>query len=155
MRIFVLVVMLAGAGVAGAQPMTRPVPEREQVIWSTWPVAALAASSDVGGICLPASEGARLTAMSIRVTGASGGGAGDTVLTATDGTNTCTFTFPCTSAAGGTGTNPRTLRAAGVNAAGTGCTYARGACIAATVTTAGCTTTQPTLRTLAVQGMKY
>jgi hypothetical protein len=74
--------------------------------------------------------------------GSSGGGAGNTVITFTDGTNTCTATIACSASSAAAGTF---LAATVANGAGTGCQYAAEATITASVTTAGCTTTQPTL----------
>jgi hypothetical protein len=74
--------------------------------------------------------------------GSSGGGAGNSVLTITDGTNTCTATFACTATAAAAGTF---VEATIANGAGTGCRYAANASLTSSVTTAGCTTTQPTL----------
>lgn len=79
---------------------------------------------------------------------ASGGGAANTVITITDGTNTCTATIPCNQAppAGTSAAGP--IRIATANGAGTGCVYAASATLTASVTTAGCTTSQPTLRNI-------
>lgn len=85
------------------------------------------------------------TALSGAITVASGGGAGTTVITLTDGTNTCTFTIPCNSAppAGSNATGG--IRIAATNGSGTGCVYPPGAIVTASVTTGTCTTTQPTI----------
>lgn len=78
-----------------------------------------------------------LTKVMGQISGNSGGGAGNTVITITDGTNSCTATFTCASTQSGTGIVSATL-------AGT-CTFPANASITSSVTTAGCTTTQPTL----------
>lgn len=61
-----------------------------------------------------------------------GTGAGNYVATATDGTNTCTWTIACTTAAA-------TINTTLVNGAGTGCVYASGAAVTVSSTT-DCTT---------------
>lgn len=74
--------------------------------------------------------------------GVSGGGAGSSVITFTDGTNICTATVACTTTQSGQGGH---VILALANVSGAGCSYPANATITATVTTAGCTTTQPTL----------
>lgn len=77
-----------------------------------------------------------LTHLSINVTTASSATAANTVLTSTDGTNTCTFTFACNTVTNTTGVKD----VAGVNGAGTGCVYAAAASVTWSVTTQGCAT---------------
>lgn len=83
---------------------------------------------------------------------ASGGGAATTVVTITDGTNTCTVTIPCNTAPPAGTSTAGLVRVAGVNGAGTGCVYAASASLTASVTTAGCTATQPTFKNLDIVG---
>lgn len=118
----------------------------------TFTPTVLANTTALGGYGLPGlnSVGSTtpaftLTALSGQVTSASGGGAANTVITATDGTNTCTFTIPCNSNVPAGSQNTGAFRVAAANGAGTGCVYANAAGITTSVTTAGCTTTQPTV----------
>lgn len=83
---------------------------------------------------------------------ASGGGAANTVLTVTDGTNTCTVTIACNVAPPAGTSTAGALNVAAANGAGTGCAFPASATLTASVTTAGCTTTQPTLRNLDLVG---
>jgi hypothetical protein len=103
--------------------------------------------------------GHKLPAQAFTVTGvtayasiASGGGAANTVLTITDGTNTCTATIPCNSAPPAGTSAAGLVRVSTANGAGTGCVYAASAGLTFSVTTAGCTTTQPTLKNIDVVG---
>jgi hypothetical protein len=99
------------------------------------------------GHVLPA-QAFTLTGVTGYASVASGGGAANTVITVTDGTNTCTITIPC-NVAPPAGTSTAGLwRIAAVDGAGTGCAFPASAGITASVTTAGCTATQPTLRNL-------
>lgn len=114
------------------------VSQNEYPLWSAWPNAAMASSTKTGGFVTgPATT---LTRATVNVTSAGGGGAGNTTITVTDGTNTCTFTFLCT-VTNATGA----FSIAAVNGSGTGCVYAAGAALSASVTTGSCTTTQPTI----------
>jgi hypothetical protein len=112
---------------------------------------ALANTTKLGGYCLPGANSVgtarafTITAFNGGVTSASGGGAANTVITLTDGTNVCTATIPCNSAPPAGSSSTGGIRIAGVNGAGTGCVYPSSACITGSVTTAGCTTTQPTI----------
>jgi hypothetical protein len=125
---------------------------------STWYFNAAAATGScpaTGTGCI----GHRLPAQAFTVTGitgfasvASGGGAANTVITVTDGTNTCTVTIPCNSAPPAGTSAAGLVRVAGVNGAGTGCVYAANASLTYSVTTAGCTATQPTFKNLDLVG---
>lgn len=141
--ILVLAFLPAVAFGGGVQRVLPADPER--TLWSF--TVALSSSADLGGYKLPTERGFTIEGVTIKVSTLSGGGAGNTVITITDGTNTCTATFTCatTQAAG-----PH--RAVMANGAGTGCAYPAGAAISASVTTAGCTTTQPTARTIEFVG---
>lgn len=89
----------------------------------------------------------------MRVITASGGGAANVVITVTDGTNTCTATFACAGSGDAqlAGTGAKVVSV--VDGAGTGCTYAPGARVLASVTTGGaCTTTQPQFLNLEILG---
>jgi hypothetical protein len=106
----------------------------------------------LGGYALPGANGVgpvkrpfTFVALTGAVTVASGGGAGTTVITLTDGTNTCTFTIPCNSAPPAGSNAQGGIRIAAVNGSGTGCVYPPGAVVTASVTTGTCTTTQPTI----------
>lgn len=104
--------------------------------------ASLTAASFIFATVLPSAF--KFTKVDGMISGASGGGGGSSVITLSDGTNTCTATLSCTTSVGSVGTSTPYTVAAG---AGTGCSYAAGATVTATVTTAGCTTTQPTIMT--------
>lgn len=140
-----LALSLALFGVARAQGVTKPTPARPASLWSAQP-GALGGSLRTGGY-YQLEAPFRFTKMSFDISTASGGGAGNTVLTVTDGTNTCTFTLACA-----TSQSLGVYSAAATNGAGTGCVYAAGAVISSTVTTAGCTTTQPTPRIIVFTG---
>ncbi len=125
----------------------------EQIIIPWWFNAAAATGScpATGTGCAGHTVGAHpviITAVTGYVSVVGGGGAGNTVLTITDGTNTCTATFACASVTNSTGTK----RVATANGAGTGCVYAANAALSAYVSTAGCTTTQPTFRNIDIVG---
>lgn len=129
----------------------------EHTLWSWFfnAAAATGACPATGTGCtghiLPA-RAFTVTAVTGLVSVVSGGGAANTVWTITDGTNTCTATFTCnTSAITGTA-NTGAKRVATANGAGTGCVYPASAALTISVTTAGCTTTQPTFRNVDVVG---
>lgn len=125
---------------------------------SSWYFNAAAATGScpaTGTGCI----GHQLPAQAFTVTGitgfasvASGGGAANTVITVTDGTNTCTVTIPCNVAPPAGTSTAGLVRIAGVNGAGTGCVYAASASLTYSVTTAGCTATQPTFKNLDLLG---
>lgn len=94
----------------------------------------LATGTNYSGFKLP--QAWTLTHLSINVTTASAATVANTVITTTDGTNTCTFTFACNTDSNTTGVKDK----AGVNGAGTGCVYAAGALVTLSVTTQGCAT---------------
>lgn len=123
---------------AHAGGVVRPSRPREDRLWSSYRNTALTAAMGLGGYKLPA-RGFRVEAVHMAVSIVGGGGAGNTVITLTDGTNTCVATFTCVALQS---TGP--LRVAAVSGAGTGCNYAPTAAVTASVTTAGCTTTQVT-----------
>ena len=133
---------------ARADIMQSDVPAPESTLWSSSNLlgSTLAAALGLGGHVLPAHP-CKITAVSVNVSIVSGGGAGNTVITLTDGTNTCTATLACatTSATGA-------YRIVTANGAGSGCAYPANAKIVASVTTAGCTVTQPTITNLEVIG---
>jgi len=92
------------------------------------------------------------TAITAEASVASGGGAANTVITCTDATNTCTFTIPCNSAPPNGTSSAGPIRISAANGAGTGCVYAASASLTCSVTTAGCTTTQPTMHDIQFKG---
>lgn len=95
-------------------------------------------ASTFGGTVQP--RAFRVVQADAQVYATGGGGAGNTVWTITDGTNTCTLTLACTTSAA-TGAYLLTV----ANGAGTGCNFAANVGVTSSVTTAGCTSTQPTL----------
>lgn len=103
---------------------------------------ALSTYAALGGTVIGARP-FQITRATLTVTSASGGGAGSTVATATDGTNTCTMTWACTVTNSGT---PKTVAGSVANGTGSGCLFPPGAAIYWSVSTAGCTSTQPTAR---------
>jgi hypothetical protein len=147
MRTFVLSLLLLPL-FASAQGISRVKPYDEELLWSWSPQTAAAGGSNQAGRVL-VNRGARVTAVEIYVSTGGGGGAGSTVYTITDGTNTCTASFLCTvTAVAGS------YRATAANGAGTGCSYAPGATLTASITTGTCTTTQPTIRLFSVQAKR-
>lgn len=128
---------------ASAAGVSRPRPAPEAPLWTAWRNTALPAAAQLGGYVLPSTRGVTMTALTAYVNVVSGGGAGNTVITITDGTNTCTATISCVATQ-----SLGAMRVALVNGAGTGCVYAPGAVLSASVTTAGCTTTQPSVLNL-------
>lgn len=141
--------LIVGAFVAHAN-VQRPGVKTEEIVWPIGHVNAMALSSSVqlGGRKFTGT-GYVLTNISVRVPSgyASGGGAGNTVITATDGSNTCTFAIPCS-----VSQSSGVYTVAGANGSGTGCAYGGTAGVAASVTTAGCTTTQPSFNALLFLG---
>lgn len=137
MRRVIVIAVLAWAWVADAQGVARPRPaDPETLLWTTYRNTALTVSMSLAGRVLPAARGFRIEAVAMNVN-TSSSGAGNTVITVTDGTNACTATFACLN----TTTGPR--RVSTVTSAGAGCQFAAGATVTASVTTAGCATTQP------------
>lgn len=138
--IFILALALPLVALANAKREVRPPPE---YLLYTAPAGLAAVNSALGGYAISPARGFRITAVGMRVTSASGGGAGNTVISIGDGTNTCTATLPCA-----TSQTTGTYRVTGAGGGGTGCSFAANAKLLATVTTAGCTTTQPTFNTV-------
>jgi hypothetical protein len=120
-------------------------------------LVTLSAALKLGGYALPGTNSVGIsraftfTAIAGAVTANSGGGAANSVITLTDGTNTCTATIPCNVNSPGGSQNNGGLRLATANGSGLGCAFPAGADITASVTTAGCTTTQPSVN-LAFEG---
>lgn len=144
MRLLLVVCALAAAFPAGAN-VSRTRPEVPATLWAAAPNGAM--SSVALGCRKLRTRGFIFEAVNLGVYVAGGGGAGNTVITITDGTNTCTATFACstTNATGG-------KEVVVANGAGTGCAYAVGADVCASVTTAGCTSTQPAVRNVEFSG---
>jgi hypothetical protein len=145
-------------GVTGKLTATTWIASASSHTLTTWWLNAAAAT----GACPVTGTGCVghvLPAQAFTVTGitgyasvASGGGAANTVITVTDGTNTCTVTIPCNSAPPDGTSTAGLVRVSGVAGVGTGCVYAASAAITASITTAGCTATQPTFKNLDLVG---
>lgn len=138
---FALMLALCLLVPASTRANTAPRPlTKAQLPMLLWSRAGSTANLNawLGGANAPA--GLRITHASGQVSGTSGGGAGNTVVTISDGTNTCLVTWTCVSTNIATGAS---VAASVADGTGTGCTFAAGASLRATVTTAGCTTTQP------------
>ncbi len=141
---FLPVLVLSGGAFGQGIEVSRPTPEVN--LMSFWPnVGMTGPGLQLGGHL--ANRPFRITAVTGYVSTVSGGGAGNTVWTFTDGTNTCTATLACTTSA-----SLVAFRVQAVNGAGTGCSYAALVPITVSVSTAGCTTTQPTVRNLDTVG---
>lgn len=147
MRRLLLVLAVLFAAPAFAQGAAKPTINPPTVVIDSFRNAALNNAVNIGHAG-PLARPLLVTSGSLWVVTGSGGGAANTVITLTDGTNTCTLTVACT-ASQTTGVKPATV----ANGAGTGCMYAAGASITASVTTAGCTTTQPSAMTIKVYGL--
>jgi hypothetical protein len=147
----VALVALAGStATAGVKRSVVAAPET--TIWTvpgTSGSLALASAAPLGGYTLPTGRGYTVTAITLVTAAASGGGAGNTVITLTDGTNTCTVTATCASTQPAA---PVSLRIAAAHGTGAGCAFPASASVTASVTTAGCTTTQPGIRYLSFVG---
>lgn len=140
---FTVVALAVCAASAALASVTRAPVTPEIVLWTWSRNIALANGTDLGGIVLPA-DPATITAASMKVSIAGGGGGGTTVLTLSDGGgNTCTATFTCAATA-----TPAVYRVAAANGTGNGCRFAPSAVVSGSVSTAGCTTTQPTAITI-------
>lgn len=147
MKLAALVAMVVLLPLTASPSVSRPVRDPPEVTLYSFTSGLQALYVSIGGYVLPSARGFTITGMTVRVTTASGGGAGNTIWTVTDGTNTCTVTMPCA-----TSQSTGSYRFAAANGSGTGCVYAPGASLSASVSTAGCTTTQPTIGTFAVLG---
>lgn len=124
-----LVASMTGEGVLGSA-----TPE---ALLSVYPNGLLTAAT-FGGF-MP-THNITLTRLTMYVSVASTATAANTVWTASDGTNTCTFTFPCNTTGFGGTQDTGTKGITATNGAGTGCVYAAGALITLAVTTQGCAT---------------
>lgn len=97
-----------------------------------------------------------IDSMSMYVTGISGGGAGNTVIECSDGTNKCDCTLPCAGGANVGSANVGIVKSVTCTAAaGNGCAQPAAANTVCTVLTAGCTTTQPTADQVNTYGFKW
>lgn len=105
---------------------------------TTW-LNGLASVQTLGGHKLNAAQGFNLNAVTL-YTSVAASGAGNTVLRVTDGTNNCDATFSCT-------TDNNTTGVKRVDTTGS-CTFAAGASLTLSVQTAGCATTQPTIKNI-------
>lgn len=143
-RIAFAVVAALIFGTAAAQGVARSYKAPPYDIFcSSWRNTVLANGGAICGLKLPPDRGFTITAGSFMIAAISGGGAGNTVASFTDGTNTCTLTMACTATQSLGGQRPV--------AAGT-CTFPAGASVNGTVSTAGCTTTQPSIVNAVIQG---
>jgi hypothetical protein len=109
---------------------------------SVW-LNGLASVQTLGGIKVGAGYGLIITNVTF-YTSVVATGAGNTVLRISDGTNNCDATLSCTTVNNTTGAKAATPT-------GT-CTFATGATLTASVQTAGCATTQPTLKNIQWMG---
>lgn len=140
MRKFVLGVAIALALPAAATLVTSDRKESpEYMLWTQSRNAVASNGGALGGRYLYG-RGFVVEAANVAIGTASGGGAGNTVITVTNGTSNCLFTLPCATSQSSGVYNTRTT--AGFTVTGT-CSFAAGATLSASVTTAGCTTTQP------------
>jgi hypothetical protein len=140
----IAVVVALAPALALAQGVVKPYrPPPEDILCASWRNAAMSSGGGICGAKLPSSRSFSLQTISMWINVVGGGGAGNTVVTFTDGTNNCTFTLACaTSASAGV------YRVAGAGS----CVFPPNASITGSVTTAGCTTTQPTLQSAMVLG---
>lgn len=106
-----------------------------------------AAAATYGGHILPP-RAFTVTGLTGYVSGVSGGGAGNTTWRVSDGTNNCDCNFPCQ---GGAGVGSNSTGALRCTPSGT-CAFAASASLTVAVQTAGCTTTQPTIQNIDVEG---
>lgn len=130
---------------AQAQVYRDNQPGVEQILFNR-SIGAASAAFSIGGRHLP--RAVRISRVEAFIVTISGAGAGNTVITITDGANTCTATMTCV-ASSSLGMSQMTL----ADGAGSGCSYATNADLTASVTTAGCTTTQPGINTLSFFGI--
>lgn len=140
-KLIALFVVLLAPLAASAGGVSRPARKDPALLWNVYRNAALSASLSLGGKTFPGDRGACIDSAEFVLSVAGGGGAGNTVATVTDGTNTCTFTWPCSTTSVADG---KAKLVSATNGVGSGCCYAAGKQVTATITTAGCTTTQPT-----------
>src|SRR5258707_11189042 len=92
-------------------------------------------------------------AVSVLVTVVSGGGAGNTVVEFTDGTNKCDCSVPCAGGAGvGSDTLNSIVKATCTTAAGDGCKYGFDKQTAINVLSSNCTAPQPNIDAANVYG---
>jgi hypothetical protein len=101
--------------------------------------------ASLGGFKLPA-HAFTVTNISGWLSSDSGGGGGSSIITVTDGTNTCTFTWSCASS---TGVAPTGFLLA--NPSGT-CAFAASASLVAQTVSSGCTGAQPAVTNFAIVG---
>lgn len=120
-----------------AQAVVKPWTPGDDLLCASHRNGTLASGGALCGVRLPPARSFELQSLSIwTIAPAGGGGAGSSVIRFTDGTNNCDFTLACSASS-----TPSTFRLTGAGA----CTFPAGASVTATVTTAGCTTTQPTM----------
>lgn len=142
-RVLALAVVLFAPALGSAQGVTRSRAP-DQILPSPWRNIALSASAQLQALKVPSDRSLTFVTLSIGLTVASGGGAGDTVFRAcipsgtanscAGGSHFCDFTLPCA-----------TSGVAGVyNVAAAGeCTFPGGSLIVLRVESTNCTTSQP------------
>lgn len=112
--------------------------------------ALLATGTVYGGFTTASSLVLKSATMYVSV--ASSNTAANQVITATDGTNTCTFIFACNSNTPSGTLSTGVASAGGSNGSGTGCSYAAGAYITISTTTQGCGTAA-TVKNIVISGI--
>jgi hypothetical protein len=148
-RSLLLCIILLPA-LASASVKRQAAPNPEEILFQGTKNGVMAAGSQIAARTLPAGRGFTVTRADAGLNANSGGGAGNTVCTLTDGTNTCTLTWTC--AATETGA-VKVVSATLAGTAGSGCTFPAGAGVRLASTTAGCTTTQPNFGLMGVYGV--
>lgn len=138
-----LAVLVLVPALALGQGIQRRPRTPEVALATAWINNTLSATVFVTGYVLPPDRGFTVTSLVAWITTVGGGGAGNTVIRVTDGTSNCDCTLPCA-----------TTDSTGVKRwACTGsCVYPPAAAITSSVTTAGCTTTQPGVKPITIVG---
>jgi len=147
-KLLAALAILAPALALGQGVAYKPlIPEHTLLSWHFNVAAATGTCPATGTGC----AGHVLPARSFTVAGVatyvsvvSGGGAANTTIRVSDGSNNCDCNLACNTVTNSTGAKRATCT-------GT-CTFAPGALLTVNVQTAGCTTTQPTLRNVDIVG---
>jgi hypothetical protein len=144
-RIALFAALLLAPLFADGQSLQRPRSAPEVVLTSRFINGAITAIT-LGGTKLPADQGFRVSRVTFRTSSTVNVTGGTTVtLRVTDGTNNCDCAKACTGASG--------FSLTGQDAICTGtCSFAPGSSLTFSVTTAGCTTVQPSVLTVEVRG---
>lgn len=147
MQKLVTVLTLVFATSVSAQGLTRDLKKTpEQLVGSVYVGAAVTVQT-YGGHKLPADQGVTVTSVTAYVSVVSGGGASNTVFRISDGSNNCDATITCASTQS-TGSK----RIDGASLSGT-CSFAAGSALTFAVQSSGCTTSQPAIKQLEVNGV--